>query len=151
MTIPEAAKLVLEAGKIGKASDILLFDMGQPVKVVDLATRMIQLAGLEVGKDIEIKFTQLRPGEKMYEELFKSSEEFATTDHPKILRATKSRDANPNFYYFLNKLELEAMAHSNDQIVPILSKMLPEFKHASNLLEKAIVIDMLQKVPISAG
>ena len=151
MTIPEAAKLVLEAGKIGKASDILLFDMGQPVKVVDLATRMIQLAGLEVGKDTEIIFTQLRPGEKMYEELFKSSEEFATTDHPKILRATKSRDANPNFYYFLNKLEAEAMAHSNNQIVPILSKMLPEFKHASNLLEKAIVIDMLQKVPVSAG
>lgn len=151
MTIPEAAKLVLEAGKIGKASDILLFDMGEPVKVLDLATRMIQLAGLEPGKDIEIKFTQLRPGEKMYEELFKSSEEFATTDHPKILRATKSRDANPNFYYFLNKLEAEAMAHTNDKIVPILSKMLPEFKHASNIQEKAIIVDMLQKIPVSAG
>lgn len=148
MTIPEAAKLVLEAGKIGKASDILLFDMGEPVKVLDLATRMIQLAGLEPGKDIEIKFTQLRPGEKMFEELFKSSEEFAPTNHPKILRATKSRDANPNFYYFLNKLETEAMAHNNEMIVPVLSKILPEFNHASTNQDKAIVIDMMQKVPV---
>ncbi len=140
MTIPEAAKLVLEAGKIGKSGDILLFDMGKPVKIVDLATRMIQLAGFVPGKEIEIKFTSLRPGEKMYEELFKDSEEFATTDHPKILRAKKSTETNPVFYTLLNELQETALAHNNEPIPLILSKMLPEFKHALNKTKKEIVV-----------
>lgn len=134
MTIPEAAKLVLEAGKIGHSGDILLFDMGTPVKVVDLAKRMIQLAGLVPGKDIELRFTQLRPGEKMYEELFKDSEEFAATDHPKILRAKKSADTNPEFYSLLKELYDLAAAHSNEAIPSIIRKMLPEFKHSPNKL-----------------
>ena len=139
MTIPEAAKLVLEAGKIGKSGDILLFDMGQPVKVVDLARRMIQLAGLLPDKDITIKFTQLRPGEKMFEELFKDSEEFATTDHPKILRATKATDTNPDFYVLLNELQEVAEVHNNEAIPKIIVKMLPEFVHSPNKLFKKVL------------
>jgi FlaA1/EpsC-like NDP-sugar epimerase len=142
MTIPEAAKLVLEAGKIGKSGDILLFDMGKPVKVLDLATRMIQLAGLIPHQDIEIKFTQLRPGEKMYEELFKDSEEFATTDHPKILRATRAADNNPEFYIMLNKLQEMAQAHNIEDIPVLISNMLPEFSHATNK-----IAPKLQKAP----
>ena len=153
MTIPEAAKLVLEAGKIGKSSDILLFDMGKPVKILDLATRMIQLAGFVPGKEIAIQYTQLRPGEKMYEELFKDSEEFAPTDHPKILRAKKSSDTNPNFYALLNKLETVAMAHSTELIAPLLSKMLPEFNHAINKTKKLPAIDKadVEKRPFSVS
>ncbi len=151
MTIPEAAKLVLEAGKIGKSSDILLFDMGKPVKILDLATRMIQLAGLVPGTDIAIQYTQLRPGEKMYEELFKDSEEFAPTDHPKILRAKKSSDTNPNFYTLLNKLEAAAISHNNELITPILSKMLPEFNHAPNKIKKIPSIDKLEQLPFSVS
>lgn len=138
MTIPEAAKLVLEAGKIGRSGDILLFDMGKPVKVIDLAKRMIQLAGLVPGQDIELKFTQLRPGEKMYEELFKDSEEFAETDHPKILRAKKCTDTTPEFYSLLKELYEVAMSHNNDGIPVILNKMLPEFIHTPNKINKAI-------------
>ena len=149
MTIPEAAKLVLEAGRIGKSSDILLFDMGKPVKIFDLATRMIQLAGLVPGKDISIKYIQLRPGEKMYEELFKASEEFAPTSHPKILRAKKSGDHNPNFYALLSKLEAAAIAHSNAMITPILSKMLPEFNHSPN--KKITIIDKAEQSPFSVS
>lgn len=133
MTIPEAAKLVLEAGKIGLSGDILLFDMGTPVKVVDLAKRMIQLAGLIPGKDIEIRYTQLRPGEKMYEELFKDSEEFAATDHPKILRAKKSAETNPNFYNLLKELYEIASSHNNEAIPAIIRQMLPEFNHSPNI------------------
>lgn len=136
MTIPEAAKLVLEAGKIGKSGDILLFDMGKPVKILDLATRMIQLAGLVPGKDIDIQYTQLRPGEKMYEELFKDSEKFAPTVHPKILRAQKSSDLNPHFYALLNELEEAATTHNNALVTPILKNMLPEFNHAPNRTKK---------------
>ena len=137
MTIPEAAKLVLEAGKIGRSGDILLFDMGKPVKVLDLAKRMIQLAGLVPGQDIEIKITQLRPGEKMFEELFKDSEEFAETDHPKILRAKKCTDTTPEFYTLLKELYEVAMAHNNEGIPAILNKMIPEFNHTPHLSNKA--------------
>ncbi len=151
MTIPEAAKLVLEAGKIGKSSDILLFDMGKPVKILDLATRMIQLAGLVPGQDIVIQYTQLRPGEKMYEELFKDSEEFAPTSHPKILRAKKCTDTNPNFYLLLSKLEAAAVAHNSELIAPILSKILPEFNHSPNKNKKSTTVDKIQQFPLSTN
>jgi FlaA1/EpsC-like NDP-sugar epimerase len=146
MTIPEAAKLVLEAGKIGQSGDILLFDMGQPVKVLDLATRMIQLAGLVPNKDIAIKFTQLRPGEKMYEELFKDSEEFAATDHPKILRAIRCTDVHPDFYVLMNKLFEVAQAHNNTPIPELLAEMLPEFNHALNKPVKKIANENLKSL-----
>ncbi len=139
MTIPEAAKLVLEAGKIGKTGDILIFDMGKPVRVLDLATRMIQLAGLVAGKDIEIKYTQLRPGEKMYEELFKDSEELAATDHPKILRAKRAADTNPDFYALLNELQEAAKTHCPETVLELITKMLPEFRHSPNNLKKEVV------------
>jgi len=139
MTIPEAAKLVLEAGKIGKTGDILVFDMGKPVRVLDLATRMIQLAGLIPGKDIAIKYTQLRPGEKMYEELFKESEQLAPTDHPKILRAKKATNQNPEFYNLLNELHEVAKTHNNEAILKLLNTLLPEFAHAPNQLHKTEV------------
>ncbi len=127
MTIPEASKLVLEAGKIGKSGDILLFDMGKPVKIIDLATKMIQLAGLRPIEDIAIVQTQLRPGEKMFEELFKDSEEFIKTDHPRILKAKKGNNLNTDFSSLLEDLETEAFSHNNEVIPFILRKMLPEF------------------------
>ena len=127
MTIPEASKLVSEAGKIGRSGDILLFDMGKPVKIIDLATKMIQLAGLRPIEDIAIVQTQLRPGEKMFEELFKDSEEFIKTDHPRILKAKKSSNLNTDFSSLLEDLETEALSHNNEVIPFILRKMLPEF------------------------
>ena len=90
MTIPEAANLVLEAAVMGHNGEILVFDMGKPVKILDLARNMIKLSGLEPEKDIAIKFTGIRPGEKMYEELFQDSENLIGTHHPKILKANKS-------------------------------------------------------------
>ncbi len=126
MTIPEASKLVLEAGKIGESGDILLFDMGNPVKIMDLAKRMIQLAGLKPS-DISIVHTGLRPGEKMYEELFKDSEEFAETYHPRILRAKKSPLMVSEFNSLMIELEQAARSHSNEIIPFILRKLVPEF------------------------
>jgi FlaA1/EpsC-like NDP-sugar epimerase len=130
MTIPEASKLVLEAGKIGESGDILLFDMGKPVKIMDLAKRMIQLAGLK-PTDIAIVQTGLRPGEKMYEELFKDSEEFAETYHPRILRAKKSANLNLDFNSLFEELEQAAFTHNNEIIPFILRKMVPEFNSNS--------------------
>jgi FlaA1/EpsC-like NDP-sugar epimerase len=87
MTIPESVQLVLQAGAIGRGGEVFVLDMGEPIKVLDLATDLIRLSGLEVGHDIEIRFTGARPGEKLYEELFFDSESAIATDHPKVLRA----------------------------------------------------------------
>jgi FlaA1/EpsC-like NDP-sugar epimerase len=87
MTIPEAVQLVLQAGALGRGGEVFLLDMGDAIRIVDIATDLIRLSGLSVGTDIQIKFTGMRPGEKLYEEMFFSAENVLTTDHPKVLRA----------------------------------------------------------------
>jgi len=90
MTIAEAVQLMLQAGAMGQNGDLFMLDMGEPVRVVDLASDLIRLSGLEVGTDIEIKFIGARPGEKMYEEMFWGDEVAVRTEHPKVLRARKT-------------------------------------------------------------
>lgn len=115
MTIPEACQLVLEAGFMGNGGEIFIFDMGQPIKILDIATRLIQLSGLEPYEDIEIKFTGLRPGEKLYEELFASGEEQMPTHNPKISIA---KIADADYECILPKI--------NDALVNIYEKTGPE-------------------------
>ena len=86
MTIPEAVGLVLQTAVLGHGGEIFVLDMGQPVKIVDLAKQMIELSGLKVGEDIEITFSGLKPGEKLFEELQHHTEEYAPTAHPRIIR-----------------------------------------------------------------
>jgi FlaA1/EpsC-like NDP-sugar epimerase len=149
MTIPEASKLVLEAGKIGKTGDILLFDMGNPVKIVDLAKRMIQLKGMEPFKDIDIVFTQLRPGEKMFEELFTDSEEFIKTDHPRILKGVRGTPSNDDLITMLNDLELNARSHKTDIVPGILNQILSEFNpylYLHNGTDEGVSVDKRQAI-----
>ncbi len=87
MTIPEAVQLVLQAGALGEGGELFVLDMGEPVKIVDLARDLIRLSGLEEGVDVEIEFTGVRAGEKMYEEVLFGGEDVRTTQHPKVLRA----------------------------------------------------------------
>jgi FlaA1/EpsC-like NDP-sugar epimerase len=87
MTIPEAVQLVMQAGAMGQGGEVFVLDMGEPVRIADLAADLIRLSGKEVGKDIEIRFSGTRPGEKLYEELFFDAEHASPTDHPKVLRA----------------------------------------------------------------
>ena len=91
MTIPEACQLVLTAGAVGNGGEIFIFDMGQPVKIYDLAVKMIKLSGLVLGKDIEIRFSGLREGEKLYEELLANQENTIQTDYKKIMIANVRR------------------------------------------------------------
>jgi FlaA1/EpsC-like NDP-sugar epimerase len=90
MTIPEAVQLVLQAAALGDQGEVFVLDMGEPVRVCDLALDLIRLSGLEPGLDIEVHFTGARPGEKLYEELFFKGAQMVPTDHPKILRARDS-------------------------------------------------------------
>jgi FlaA1/EpsC-like NDP-sugar epimerase len=87
MTIPEAVQLVLQAGALGRGGEVFLLDMGEPIRIVDIATDLIRLSGLTVGTDIQIQFCGVRPGEKLYEEMFFSAENVIATNHPKVLRA----------------------------------------------------------------
>lgn len=135
MTIPEACRLVLEAAFMGKGNEIFVFDMGSPVKIVDLATRMIELAGLTPGKDIDISFTGLRPGEKLYEELLATKENTVPTDNPKIFRA-KVRE------YDFNDIDtvipyLTEMAKQVNKLetVRMMKILIPEFKSKNSEYE----------------
>jgi FlaA1/EpsC-like NDP-sugar epimerase len=127
MTIPEAVQLVLEAGAMGNGGEIFAFDMGESVKIVDLATNMIKLSGLELGKDIEIKFTGLRPGEKLFEEVLSQKENTVPTHHPKIVIAqvrSYMHDAVSNdVSELINLFEIQ----NNDKIVSKLKNMIPEY------------------------
>jgi len=115
MTIPEACQLVLEAGFMGNGGEIFIFDMGKPIKILDIAIKLIHLSGLEPNEDIEIKFTGLRPGEKLYEELFSDGEEQLPTHNPKISIA---KIADADYECILPKI--------NDTLVNIYEKSGPE-------------------------
>ena len=136
MTIPEACQLVLEAGACGKGGEIFIFDMGKSVKIIDLAKKMIQLSGLTLGKDIQIKFTGLRPGEKLYEELLNVEENAIHTHHPLILTA-KVREFN--IEEVTNDIEeLTAMVptRSNFDIIRKMKQMVPEYKSQNSVYEE---------------
>ncbi len=127
MTIPEACQLVLEAGAMGKGKEIFLFDMGNPVKIVDLAKKMIKLSGLTLGKDIELKFTGLRPGEKLYEELLAVQENTLPTHQSKILIARVREYNFADISLMLNELSATLKTHNYFEIVRKLKNIVPEF------------------------
>lgn len=136
MTIPEACQLVLEAGAMGKGGEIYIFDMGESIKIVDLAKKMIKLSGLELGKDIQIKFTGLRPGEKLYEELLNDKENTLPTHHPQIMIA---KVQNYDLSEISEKITTLLSIIDNQNDVEIVTKMkdiVPEFLSKNSIYEK---------------
>ena len=136
MTIPEACQLVLEAGFMGSGGEIFVFDMGKPVKIYDLAVKMITLAGLEPGRDIAIVETGLRPGEKLYEELLATKENTLPTYHKKIMIG-KIRENNPILVHHdvISLLNLLKGA-TDDELVSAMKKLVPEFKSQNSTYER---------------
>lgn len=128
MTIPEACQLVLEAGFMGKGGEIFVFDMGNPVKIIDLAHQMIRLSGLVPEKDIKIEFSGLRPGEKLYEELLTQKENTLPTHHPKIKIAKVEDFNNKTLLSRINTLLSDLYNLSNHQVADTLKEMVPEYK-----------------------
>lgn len=127
MSIPEACQLVLQAGSMGEGGEIFVLDMGEPVKIVDLAREMIRLAGMVEGKDINIVFSGLRPGEKLYEELFSDKEAYEFTHHGKIRKAL-FRTLDSTFHANLNNL-LSLESAEPDTVVYLIKELVPEFTH----------------------
>ena len=136
MTIPEACQLVLEAGVMGKGGEIYIFDMGESVKIVDLARKMIRLSGFEEGKDIKIKFTGLRPGEKLKEELLNDKENTIGTHNPKIMVA-KVPDYN---YLETNELISDLYKQKdilkNRMLVKTMKHIVPEYISNNSVYEE---------------
>ncbi len=129
MTIPEAVQLVLQAAVLGQGGEVFVLDMGKPVKIVDLARDLIELSGLEVGRDIDIVFSGVRPGEKLYEELFITGEDYQRTRHEKIFIAANASLFVP---HQLDEAvdSLAFAAHTNDRaaIMRGLKNLIPEFQ-----------------------
>lgn len=135
MTIPEACDLVLQAGTMGKGGEIFVFDMGEPVKILDLAKRMIKLSGFEPNLDIKIIYTGLRPGEKLYEELLSDDAKTLPTHNEKILI---SKDPNMEFEdieKYTNQIVKAALRREKIQVVQILKEIVPEFKSNNSIYE----------------
>jgi len=127
MTIPEACRLVLEAGTMGQGGEIFIFDMGESVKIVELAKQMIKLSGLELGRDIQLVYTGLRPGEKLYEELLANKENTMPTHHPRILigkvRSYDWEEVQLKIKELVNLYDFQ----DNRRAVKVMKELIPEF------------------------
>ncbi len=139
MTIPEAAQLVLQAFSIGKGGDVFLLDMGEPVKIIDLATNLILLSGFKPGKDIKIQFTGLRPGEKLFEELNLHNESLLPTMHAKIRRyASPSNLECTQLMMYLQELEQIVEERDEARLMELLEIMIPDYTPSAQLREAAL-------------
>ena len=131
MTIPEASRLVIQAGGMATGGEIFILDMGEPVKIVDLARALIQLSGLEVGKDIEIVYTGLRPGEKMYEELLMNEENTLPTKLSGIMISTGREVSFEEVEAKLVSLK-ESMSADDATALRVLEKAVPTYTITKN-------------------
>ncbi len=136
MTIPEACQLVLEAGNMGEGGEVFIFDMGKPVKIINLAKKMISLSGLKPGKDIQISITGLRPGEKLYEELLANKENTLPTYHPQIMIAKlKEYDADEVLPEINMLIENAIEKNDNFELVKKMKEIVPEFISKNSVYE----------------
>ena len=136
MTIPEAVRLVLEAGVMGEGNEIFVFDMGKPVKIADLARRMIELAGLVPDQDIQIEYTGLRPGEKLYEELLATKENTLPTPNEKIFRAHVREYDRAEVVQAIDHLKEIAQTVDRMETVKCMKAIVPEFKSKNSDFER---------------
>ncbi len=136
MTIPEASQLVLEATAMGKGGEIFVFDMGESIKIVDLARKMILLLGMVEGKDINIIYTGLRPGEKLYEELLANTENTLPTHHDQILIGKVRKYDFEEVDTIITELIKTFDTQNNELIVQRMKDLVPEFKSNNSIFQK---------------
>jgi FlaA1/EpsC-like NDP-sugar epimerase len=135
ITISESVQLVLQAGALGHGGEVFLLDMGEPIRIADIAADLIKLSGFNVGTDIEIRFTGMRPGEKLYEEMFFSGEHVLPTDHPKVLRARNgilSEGMNKRVDILIAATQA---GETDDSLRELLGELVPDF-HPHGIAER---------------
>jgi FlaA1/EpsC-like NDP-sugar epimerase len=136
MTISEACQLVLEAGSMGNGGEIFIFNMGKLIKIVDLAKKMIKLSGLTLGKDIQIKFTGLRPGEKLYEELFNDNENTIPTHHSQIMIAKVLEYKYTTVLQYIASFNNYIEQQNDLEVVKLTKSLIPEYISRNSIYEK---------------
>ena len=145
MTIPEACQLVLEAGTMGEGGEVFVFDMGEPIKITDLAKKMITLSGLREGKDILIEYSGLRPGEKLYEELLNDNENTMPTHHPKIMCAKVVTLSFSVMEIVLDELERLLYEGNNWELIGQIKSIVPEYISNNSVYEELDKIKAKEK------
>jgi FlaA1/EpsC-like NDP-sugar epimerase len=142
MTIPEAVQLVLQAGALGSGGELFVLDMGEPVRIAELARDLIRLSGLEEGADIELRFTGLRPGEKLYEEVLLGYEDVQVTDHPKIIRAL-AEVPDSEIEIRINELlrAVQLGQHNEETLRRVIVEMIPDFSVLDDVSKVVIPIN----------
>ena len=135
MTIPEACELVLQAGTMGQGGEIYVFDMGEPVKIIDLARKMIKLSVFEPDQDIDIKITGLRPGEKLYEELLSDESKTLPTHHEKIMRAKDTSVGYETMERETKAISRGTLRKSKQELVKMIKEIVPEYKSQNSEFE----------------
>jgi FlaA1/EpsC-like NDP-sugar epimerase len=134
MTIPEAVQLVLQSSLLGRGGEIFVLDMGNPVKIVDLARDLIELSGLEVDRDVDIAYTGIRPGEKLYEELFIEGERYERTRHEKVLIARNAGAFVPgDLDAVVEELKQAVAADDGTRVIRCLERLIPEYQSEHRL------------------
>jgi FlaA1/EpsC-like NDP-sugar epimerase len=130
MTIPEAVQLVLQAAVLGQGGEVFMLDMGEPVKIVDLARDVIELSGLEVGRDVDIVFTGMRPGEKLHEELFTPGETYRRTEHQKIfvIDSASNQVLPSRLNHMIARLEDAVFGNQASDLLGLMQDLLPDFR-----------------------
>jgi FlaA1/EpsC-like NDP-sugar epimerase len=141
MTIPEAAQLVLQASTMGNGGEIFVLDMGQPVKIVDLATNLILLSGFQPEKDIRIEFTGARPGEKLYEEISTLSEETLPTHHNKIYVFAGNGIPKGGMALHVERLREWCSARDKAALLMELKEIVPEYNPSAEVLKQALTAE----------
>jgi FlaA1/EpsC-like NDP-sugar epimerase len=144
MTIPEAVQLVLQAGSMGHGGEIFVLDMGEPVRIVQLAEELIRLSGLTPYKDIDLVFTGLRPGEKLHEELLLDEEGVMPTKHEKICIARASRQNLAELNLQLDRLDHACTAMETEQVIKLIHSLVPTYHSPKD--DKAIPLSHLSIV-----
>ncbi len=133
MSIPEASRLVIQAGALGKGGEVFLLEMGEPVRIYDLAIQMIELSGLSLGEDIDIEVTGIRPGEKLFEELLIDHDKSESTSHPKIFCAKEDFISWEELESRLMRLFMVAESSNKEEILKEMKKLVPEFSHNQHI------------------
>lgn len=152
MTIPEAVQLALQAAALGHGGEIFTLDMGEPVKIVDLARDVIELSGLEVGRDIDIVFTGMRPGEKLYEELVVEGETFERTIHKKIFIAQNASSfVHSYLIQSISALEIAAAMNDKASIMRVLQELIPQLQHQKVIAKTVGDLETLRVRIVGAG
>jgi FlaA1/EpsC-like NDP-sugar epimerase len=128
MNIQEACQLILEAAAMGDGGEIFIFDMGKPIKIIDLAKKMIRLAGFMSDKEIEIQVVGLKQGEKLHKELLNNASKIMLTGHNKIMITQEIQEEFETFHSDINELISIAYLFNNDTIISKMKKIVPEYK-----------------------